>query len=228
MAELEQFLILAKRQKGRACEALIEQVLNNRKIFVFGELLSVPSVAALRDTEYSKSFMTLELFAYGTYKQYVASPETYIELSEAMRTKLRQLSIVSLAEHNKIIPYELLQRELEIDNVRILEDLIIETIYAGIVRGKLDQQKGIFRIKGTGCTHIHTHTHTHSKQHVSPHPHIQTHTHTQGTMGRDVRPEQLQSIIDKLDAWRNMCFTLIKEAEESSKIVRDERNSGEW
>jgi hypothetical protein len=47
MSELEQFCILAKTLKGRACAALIEKVLNHRKIFVFGELLSEPSVQAV-------------------------------------------------------------------------------------------------------------------------------------------------------------------------------------
>jgi len=47
MDELEQFCILAKSQKGRACAALIQQVLGSRKIFVFGELLYVPTVQAV-------------------------------------------------------------------------------------------------------------------------------------------------------------------------------------
>ena len=141
-SELEPFCILALRQKGRACEALIQQVLSNKKIFVFGELLSLPSVAALRDSEYVKSFKCLELFAYGTYMDYVANPGDFIELTDAMRMKLRQLTIVSLAEHNKIIPYSDLQRHLEIEELRELEDLIIETINAGLVTGKLDQKKG--------------------------------------------------------------------------------------
>ena len=45
--ELEQFCILAKNQKGRACAALIQQVISNRKIFVFSELLQVQSVVAV-------------------------------------------------------------------------------------------------------------------------------------------------------------------------------------
>lgn len=45
--EIEQFCILAKAQKGRACVALIQQVLNHKKIYSFGELLIVPSIAAV-------------------------------------------------------------------------------------------------------------------------------------------------------------------------------------
>jgi hypothetical protein len=45
MAEtIEQFCILAKTAKGRACTALIQQVLTDKRVFVFGELLALPSV----------------------------------------------------------------------------------------------------------------------------------------------------------------------------------------
>lgn len=42
-----QFLVLAKAAKGAACVALIQQVLSNKKIFVFGELLAMPNVQAV-------------------------------------------------------------------------------------------------------------------------------------------------------------------------------------
>lgn len=50
MAEegLVQFLVLAKGAKGAACVALIQQVLTNKKLFVFGELLAMPNVQAVR------------------------------------------------------------------------------------------------------------------------------------------------------------------------------------
>lgn len=149
MTELEPYLILAKAQKGRACAALISQVLSNKKIFVFGELLDVPSVAALKDTEHTQALQTLELFAYGTWGAYRANSSSYLELSEPQATKLKMLTIISLAEQQKIIGYATLLHELEIDSVRALEDLIIETIYVGLLSGKIDQRQGIFRVKST-------------------------------------------------------------------------------
>ena len=149
MTELEPYLILAKAQKGRACAALISQVLSNKKIFVFGELLDVPSVAALKDTEHNQALQTLELFAYGTWGAYRASSSSYLELSEPQAMKLKMLTIISLAEQQKIIAYATLLHELEIDSVRALEDLIIETIYVGLLSGKIDQRQGIFRVKST-------------------------------------------------------------------------------
>jgi hypothetical protein len=45
MAEaIEQFVILAKTAKGRACTALIQQILGDKRVFVFGEILAAPSV----------------------------------------------------------------------------------------------------------------------------------------------------------------------------------------
>ena len=38
------------------------------------------------------------------------------------------------------IPYSTLQQELDIIDLRELEDLIIEAIYAGIIQAKLDQK----------------------------------------------------------------------------------------
>lgn len=57
-----------------------------------------------------------------------------------MQKKLQHLTIVTLAIKNKCIPYEVLLEELEINNVRHLEDVIIEAIYAG-------ECQSIYRVK---------------------------------------------------------------------------------
>jgi len=144
---LEQFCLLAKTAKSRAAVELIKQALTNKKIFVFGELLHMENMQALRDTEHAEYLRLLELFAYGTYSQYVAQRDQYPDMNEAQTEKLRQLSIVSLAHASKKVPYEELQAELAINNVRELEDLIIDTIYAGLVTGKMDQTTGVLKVK---------------------------------------------------------------------------------
>jgi len=190
--ELEQFCILAKSQKGRACAAVIQQVLGNKKVFVFGELLLLDSVQTLRDTEFSKHLRTLELFAYSNYSEYLTSPTLFIELSDLQVTKLKQLSIVSLAKQNKTISYATLKKELSIENIRALEDLIIETIYAGLIKGKLDQRAGLLRVKES--------------------------------IGRDVPPQDVQSMILKLATWRKHCTSLVQSFEDSCAYARKERN----
>ncbi|XP_039056235.1 COP9 signalosome complex subunit 7-like [Hibiscus syriacus] len=55
---------------------------------------------------------------------------------------------MTLAEANKVLPYDQLMLELDVTNVRELEDFIInECIYVGIVRGKLDQMRRCFEVQ---------------------------------------------------------------------------------
>lgn len=80
---------------------------------------------------YEKHYKTLNLFAYGTYKDYLENKSDYLELTPAQCKKLQHLTIATLATQEKCIPYSVLLKELDIKNVRDLEDLIIEAIYAG-------------------------------------------------------------------------------------------------
>ena len=149
-AALEQFLILAKTCKGLSAVQLIKQVLESPQIYVFGEFIDLPNVKELTtDGEYSKYYELLLVFAFGTYKDYLQESHKLPELSEPMRTKLRHLTIVSLASKRKHIPYELLLQELDMKNLRQLEDLIIEVIYANVVVGKMDQLNNRLEVEQT-------------------------------------------------------------------------------
>ncbi|XP_023020337.1 COP9 signalosome subunit 7 [Leptinotarsa decemlineata] len=137
---LEQFVILAKSAKGSACVELIKQALETPGVYVFGELLDMPNVVEMVNSADKKCLNTLELFAFGTYKDYLANQSELLELTPAQKKKLQHLTIVTLATKSKCIPYSTLLQELDIKNVRDLEDLIIEAIYADIIHGKLDQK----------------------------------------------------------------------------------------
>lgn len=179
---LLKFILLAKSAKGKGVVAVIQQALQNPQTFVFGELLDVPSVRALAEGENKQWYDTLALFAYGTYADYKAAPQNFAELSPALQKKLKQLSIVSLASSQKSLPYSLLLGQLEIGNVRELEDLIIDSIYVGIIKGKLDQKEQRFQVDWS--------------------------------MGRDIRPGQLQEMIKILDLWCEKSETLMSEIKE--------------
>ncbi|XP_019872791.1 COP9 signalosome complex subunit 7b isoform X2 [Aethina tumida] len=143
---LEQFVLLAKNAKGPACVELIKQALDAPGVYVFGELLDMQSVTELQNSPYKNAFDTLTLFAYGTYKDYIANIGQYLELSPAQKKKLQHLTIVTLATKTKCIQYSTLLQELDMKNVRDLEDLIIEAIYADIIHGKLDQKNSLLEI----------------------------------------------------------------------------------
>lgn len=85
-------------------------------------------------TPHAKYLRTLHLFAYSTYKDYLSNRDDFIELTDIMLKKLKHLTIVSMAIENKCLAYKDLQNQLDITNVRDLEDLIIEAIYAGMLR----------------------------------------------------------------------------------------------
>ncbi|XP_055864775.1 COP9 signalosome complex subunit 7a-like [Biomphalaria glabrata] len=137
---LEPFLLLLKDAKQAGAASIVTQAMGAPNVFVFGEILHLPNVQELANGPHAAVFQLLNVFAYGTYKDYKASTAQLPDLTAAQLTKLRHLTVVSLATKTKCIPYSVLLDELAIDNVRNLEDLIIEVIYADIIHGKLDQK----------------------------------------------------------------------------------------
>lgn len=190
-ATFERFCLLAKSQRGRAVVALIEQALSSKKVFVVGELLAMDNIQALRGTEFEAHLRLLELFAYGTYSEYQAAKDQLPELNSNMKEKLRALSIVSLAHTKKQVTYTELQQELAITNVRELEDLIIDTIYAGLVDGKLDQANGMLNVRSA--------------------------------IARDVRPEEVGEMIQKLTQWGSDMEQLIAALDKNMAHVNEAR-----
>jgi COP9 signalosome complex subunit 7 len=103
----------------------------------------VPGVAALCSSESDEDkrhHHLLLLFAYETCSTYRANHSLYGELSAAQERKLMQLSIVSLSARHKRVAYEDLKEELQVFEDRELEDLLLDTIYQGLVEGKLDSK----------------------------------------------------------------------------------------
>jgi len=137
---LEQFVLLAKGAKGAAAAELIKQALDAPGVYVFGELLDTSNIKELSEGQFAPHYNLLNLFAYGIYRDFKESSGNLPELSPVQVKKLRHLTIVSLATKTKCIPYSVLLQELDMKNLRELEDLIIEAIYADVIRGKLDQK----------------------------------------------------------------------------------------
>eukprot|EP00301_Raphidiophrys_heterophryoidea_P008640 c13168_g3_i3.p1 GENE.c13168_g3_i3~~c13168_g3_i3.p1 ORF type:complete len:271 (+),score=47.52 c13168_g3_i3:36-815(+) len=147
MREVERYCLLAKSARGKACEALVLQALSNPNLNVFGELLECPNVITLAESPDSKPvYDLLRIFAFGTYSDFKAQATSLPSLSEEQRTKLKQLSIVSLASRSRIISYSTLLSTLDCTSVRQLEDLIIDAIYKGLLKCKLDQQQQVVHV----------------------------------------------------------------------------------
>jgi len=145
-AALIGFVTLANQHKGAACAEIVKQALAHDKIYVFGELLGHENVQALEST-HKPLHDLLKIFAYGTYTDYKAQQDELPELSNLETTKLKQLSLVSLAANSSVLEYKQMMNELSLDTPRALEDLILKTVFAGLVEGQLDQQKGVFEVQ---------------------------------------------------------------------------------
>uniref|UniRef100_A0A4W5N0I0 COP9 signalosome subunit 7B n=1 Tax=Hucho hucho TaxID=62062 RepID=A0A4W5N0I0_9TELE len=137
--QLEQFMLLAKNTKGPALIALIKQLLEAPGVYVFGEFLELPCIQEMSKGPNEGYCQLLNMFAYGTYHDYKAFKDTLPPLTETQKNKLRHLTIVNLAANMQVIPYSVLLKDLEVGSVRELEDLVIEAVYADVIRGKLDQ-----------------------------------------------------------------------------------------
>ena len=82
-AALQQFCLLAKSAKGAGCASLIGQALEHPGIFVFGELLDMPSIKELAGTAAAPHLELLKLFAWGTWSDYKSRAAQLPALSEA-------------------------------------------------------------------------------------------------------------------------------------------------
>jgi len=118
----------------------IRQTTAAADVYVFGELLALENVQklSLGSADAKKALKTLELFCYGRYSDITKAKDDYMPLTDKQSRKLKQLSIISLAAESRVIPYKTLQAELDVPNLRDLEDLVIDALYRNIFVGKLD------------------------------------------------------------------------------------------
>lgn len=147
--KLEKFLLLAKTARGPGLGDLITKVTAEPGIYRFGELLALPQVQELENGDYAGSLSLLQLFAYGTWSQYKTQSTTEtVSLSSAQQTKLKVLTVVSMAAGQTCLSYDKLMEELEFKTVRELEDFLIEEcMYPGILQGRFDQVSRVLYIK---------------------------------------------------------------------------------
>lgn len=125
---------------------------NKNNKFLFNKFFKLEN-----NPQYHQYYELLKLFAYGNYRDYLGKLDIGVEisvifcivnenfliakenslppLSANSIMKLRHLSIVSLASKCRTIPYRTLCEHLGIDNIRELEDLIIEAFYADVLKG---------------------------------------------------------------------------------------------
>ncbi|AAW45331.2 conserved hypothetical protein [Cryptococcus deneoformans JEC21] len=146
-ASLEPFLILARSTKGAAAAKIILDVTAAPGVYVFSELLEMPNIQELSsDASFGGHFQLLQLFAYGTLQDYEENKAIFPLLKEAHINKLRQLTLISLASQHRSLRYQDITQTLQLKTLRQVEDIVIDTIYAGLLNGKLHHDKKVFHI----------------------------------------------------------------------------------
>ncbi|XP_039142302.1 COP9 signalosome complex subunit 7 isoform X1 [Dioscorea cayenensis subsp. rotundata] len=183
---IDHFVKQAEVMEAASLSALVLEATSHPSLFAFSEILSSPNVHKLEGTRYSSSRDLLRLFAYGTWNDYRSNAGCLPALLPDQVRKLKQLTVLTLAETNKVLPYDQLMQEIDVSNVRELEDFLInECMYVGIVRGKLDQLRRCFEV--------------------------------QFAAGRDLRPGQLNNMIQTLANWVCTSDNLLQTIQEKIK-----------
>ncbi|KAL8716567.1 MAG: hypothetical protein Q9225_006116, partial [Loekoesia sp. 1 TL-2023] len=139
---LESFILLSKSATApRSAADLVNQATSAPNTYVFAELLQTPNISSLKTapSEYSPYYTLLEIFAWGTWADYSSTPNLP-QLSEPQAHKLRQLSLLSLSTSPSTLTYPHLLHALSLPSIRALEDLVISSIYAGLLTAKLNTQ----------------------------------------------------------------------------------------
>ncbi|KAI1431825.1 PCI domain-containing protein [Xylaria sp. CBS 124048] len=137
---LEPFLALTKSATSpRAAVDLVTQATSHPNTYVFAELLETPQIQNLSQSpDHAPYLKLLEIFSYGTYATYSASATGLPPLNDAQTLKLRQLSLLTLAQDPRNVTYAALQEKLGLPDTRAVEDLVISAIYAGLIDAQLD------------------------------------------------------------------------------------------
>ncbi|KAH9920305.1 uncharacterized protein B0H18DRAFT_1024747 [Fomitopsis serialis] len=114
MALNEPFLLMSKAAKGAAAAKLIQDATS-----ASGSSYSLSSSSCLtsraNSEQYAQHYSLLQLFAYKTYQDYLQHKDVLPSLNQAQITKLKHLSLVSLAMESRIIRGKLDQKEQQFD-----------------------------------------------------------------------------------------------------------------
>ncbi|GER46481.1 COP9 signalosome complex subunit 7 [Striga asiatica] len=211
---VEFFVKQASRMNGAALSNVVVEATKHPSLFAFSEILAVPSILevccdrvlvalSLEGTENSIFLDLLTMFAHGTWSEYKTIANRLPQLVPEQVLKLKQLTVLTLADTNKVLPYDMLMRELDVSNVRELEDFLInDCMYVGIIRGKLDQLRRCFEVVFSNCV---------------AHLVALMFFRVQFAAGRDLRPGQLGNMIQVLANWSATSESLLVSIQEKIK-----------
>lgn len=165
MSGLQKYLDeLSSTKSEGAVSMLIRRALIDRNVFFYGQLCNNETVASIvgptspAATESKTIFEVLKILTYGTWKDLTQQKSSssaaadYINGNPEIAAKLRKLTLLTVAERTKSIPYSLLEQELGIkaatpaETSRIIEDVIIDSTTAGLITVTLNPQQRLVQV----------------------------------------------------------------------------------
>ena len=200
---LAPFIALSKSATSpRAASDLITQATSASGTYCFAELLQTSNVQNLRDSsEYAPHLKLLELFAWGTYGDYLASKEQLPQLNQAQTTKLRLLSLLTLVPSplnttsttstNPNLTYSYLQQELDLPSSAALESLVTTALTSSLLTGHTDPLHQRLAINS-----------------VAP--------------LRDLSPHSMPTISRTLEEWQSRCDVMLNDINSRVTKIREE------
>ncbi|GKY95398.1 hypothetical protein MPSEU_000501300 [Mayamaea pseudoterrestris] len=101
-----------------------------------------------------KMLNTLDLFSYGSFSDYMSSPDKFIPLNESQVFKLKQLTALTIIEQacrakQNSVYYDVIQQALNLETPTEVEHLLVSCIYSRVLVGKLNQKNKKLQLIGT-------------------------------------------------------------------------------
>ncbi|GLI76480.1 hypothetical protein PoHVEF18_004753 [Penicillium ochrochloron] len=187
---LQPFVALATSNSAtspRFVANIVTNATSAPQTYVFAELLETPTIQALAapDTpaEYKGYLKLLEIFAWGTWQEYQATPNLP-KLSAEQTLKLRLLSLLTLATTTKPLTYQTLMNSLSLPTTADLESLVTTAIYANLISARLSPASTPPTINVTSVAPL-----------------------------RDVQPQSLPQMVTLLTEWESRCGEVVTDLE---------------
>ncbi|KAK9247802.1 hypothetical protein V1506DRAFT_530710 [Lipomyces tetrasporus] len=142
------YALLSVVNSPSAAADLVTRATSSPDLFTFAYLLRSPAlIQHLQAGVQTKKYVDLlRLFASGTWQDYTANQSSLPALTEAQTTKLKQLSLISLASKSHTLPYSTLLSELSLPDVRALAALVVSCIYANLISATLDTREELVHV----------------------------------------------------------------------------------
>ncbi|VVT48456.1 uncharacterized protein SAPINGB_P001788 [Magnusiomyces paraingens] len=148
---MEQILTLYHSTESRLTSSividLVKRATGNRSIYGFAEFYEplrartgVLSQANALSEAAEAWVDVLEVFTYGTWKDYVGLGYRAPELNEAQITKLRQLTLVSLAGRSARLGFDEIVEATGVE-VGQVEGLVVDAVYADLLDARVDTKE---------------------------------------------------------------------------------------